>query len=104
MAGKIIDRASQTITSVVDGAKGWVTLGSVIGFYKGAFVTISAPALSKYAQIIDINAASNQLRLSFVPDVGTGPRYTASDVSAYGGGTVAQESQFIYNANDLGLA
>lgn len=104
MAGKIVDRVSATITGVVNGAKGWVAVNSIIGFYKGAYVTISAPGLSKYAQIIDIAAGSLELRIKFVPDVGSGPSYHASDVSGYGGGTVAQESQLIYNPNDNGLA
>lgn len=100
MAAIISNFVSSPIGSVVNGAKGWVGVGSVDGFYINAFVTISAPGLSSYAQIIDINSTSNELRIRIVPAVGLGPTYTASDVSGYASGTVTQEAQVIYSAND----
>lgn len=103
MAGRMIDHLQGTIAAA--SATGYITLASVVGFYRNAVVYLNNTGQpTKRAVITDILSGTNQLGILFREiAAGTVPTYGHSDVSAYNGGTVTQHEQFVYNVNDKPL-
>lgn len=100
MAGKIIDAKSASITAAT--SAGYVTVASSTGFYKNAFVWLNKAGQPEVeCKILVISG--NDIGVQILPELGKGPKYTLSDISAYNGGTISQFSQFVYNPNDKPL-
>lgn len=95
MAGKIIKYVSQTVTAGT--STGYATVGSVTGFYKKAFGTLSKsdyPSLD--VQVTEILTGTNQLGLRRVRGPGEGQNYGRDSMVSY-----APEIRLSYNTLTL---
>lgn len=111
MAGRLIKPISAAITAATAG--GYITVASTTGFYAGAkgWMTNTGQA-NVPVTITEISSATViGIRIETENPFGitngrsnSAPNYGRSDVSAYNGGTIYQNDQFIFNPNDQPLA
>lgn len=102
MAGRIVKAVSGTITAA--SATGYITLASTTGFYEGAkgwMINGGQPNVP--VVITSVSASQLGIRVLNENDLKNPPNYGRSDVSAYNGGTIYQNEQFIFNPNDKPL-
>lgn len=104
MAGKLISAKSATITGAT--AAGYVTVASTTGWYAGAKGFMTNTGQPNVPIVVTEIASSTQLgvRIRNDDDLKNEPDYGRSNVSAYNGGTIYQNDQFVFNPNDQPLA
>lgn len=104
MAGKLIAPKSAAITAAT--AAGYVTIASTTGWYANAKGWMAFGGQPTVPVVITEVASATQLGVRIVNenDLLNRPNYGRSNVSAYNGGTINQNDQFIYNPNDQPLA
>lgn len=104
MAGKIIPAKSATVT--VASAAGYITIASTTGYYKGAKAWLSKTGQTSVRVIITEVVSATVLGVRVINDNGSVTNnYGRSDVSAFTtSGVINLEEQFVYSANDTGLA
>lgn len=104
MAGKLIAPKSASITAAT--ATGYVTVASTTGWYAGAKGWMTFGGQPNVPVVITEVASATSLGVRIVNenDLKNAPNYGRSNVSAYNGGTIYQNEQFIFNPNDQPLA
>jgi hypothetical protein len=100
MAGREIQHKASAITAAT--ASGYITVASVTGYYKNAVVYLNAAGQPTVRCVITaIDTTANTLGI-LIRDIEAGsvPSYGRSNISAYNGGSVTQNAQFVYDYSD----
>lgn len=97
MAGQTVSFQSATISAA--SATGYITVASAAGYFTNAIVRLfKSGQPSVQGRITSVDYSTNQMGIRLDGAVVV---YQNSDVSAYNGGTIYQDSQFIYGLEQI---